>query len=377
MPRILFCCPHAKTKRLGASKVYLEIAEGFRDLDWEVDLIGPEDLGSTGQPNSSHQYAPLLKDYLRSNAAKYDVIEYEHTHLPYARSFFDDRPLFVARSVLLHHCVRNANIQTLPKLKNRLSHLIKKNSRERRSLTVLNQANETLRYADLVNVPNTDDKEVLINAGHSPDKIAVIPFGLTKHRLSQFTPAECPSSLNPIIAFVGSFDPRKGLREFPEIVQRIVQQKPDLRFRLIGTAGLVPDESGVLSYFPGHLRKFIEVKPRFDPDELPELLRPCSLGVFPSHVEGFPFGVLEMLAAGLPVCAYRTPGAPMMLNSDFLSAKGDGAALATNLLRLLNDHSYLNEARTWARARATEFNWDSIIKQTSELYLARARQNSQ
>ena len=38
-----------------------------------------------------------------------------------------------------------------------------------------------------------------------------------------------------------------------------------------------------------------------------------SAGAFPSHCEGFPFGVLEMLAAGLPVVAYRAPGAPMMI----------------------------------------------------------------
>ena len=73
-----------------------------------------------------------------------------------------------------------------------------------------------------------------------------------------------------------------------------------------------------MNYFPKKLRGYIEVIPQFHPDELPILLSSCSLGIFPSYLEGFAFGVLEMLAAALPVIAYDTPGAPMMVPEQYL-----------------------------------------------------------
>jgi hypothetical protein len=44
MPRILFCCPVAVTPELGAAKVYIEAADGFRRLGWDVTLIGPVEI---------------------------------------------------------------------------------------------------------------------------------------------------------------------------------------------------------------------------------------------------------------------------------------------------------------------------------------------
>ena len=48
-------------------------------------------------------FPPVLRDFLRRSAADYDVVEYDHTYLPYPRSDFPRGPLFVARCVLLHH----------------------------------------------------------------------------------------------------------------------------------------------------------------------------------------------------------------------------------------------------------------------------------
>ena len=93
----------------------------------------------------------------------------------------------------------------------------------------------------------------------------------------------------------------------PILVDRVVRQVPGVIFRLLGTAGLVRDADGVRRYFPRRLWPRLEICPRYDPNELPGLLAGVSIGVFPSRVEGSPYGVLEMLAWAIPVIAYDAP----------------------------------------------------------------------
>jgi len=169
---------------------------------------------------------------------------------------------------------------------------------------------------------------------------------------------------------VGTFDPRKGMVEFPRFAALLARQRP-IGFRLLGTAGLLRTADQVASFFPGWIRDRVEIVPHYDPANLPRLLADCALGVFPSRCEGFPFGVLEMQAAGLPVVAYRAPGPPMMLPADCLVTCGDWRTLAGRVLELLADPISLKEHRREARDRAASFRWEEIARLTAETYLQR------
>jgi glycosyltransferase involved in cell wall biosynthesis len=225
-----------------------------------------------------------------------------------------------------------------------------------------------------VNVSNEDDRRELAGRGMDPGKIIVLPYALSRQRLEelQTCPVEPPSG--SVVAFVGTFDMRKGCRDFPTLVDRVVGQVADARFRLVGTKGLFASAEEVLQHFPAKHRSRIEVIPRFDPVRLPELLSDCSLGVFPSYFEGFPFGVLEMLAANLPVVAYDAPGPPMMLTKEYLVPVGNPAALAERVVSLLQDRRRLASARLWAGQRARTFDWDQVARDTVARYLERVQQ---
>jgi glycosyltransferase involved in cell wall biosynthesis len=371
LPRILFCCPTPVTPTLGASKVYIEAAEAFRRVRWEADLVGPEEVAGRPVADLVADQPAYLREYLRGRAAGYDVVEYEHHALPFPRAEFPAGPLFVARSVLLAHPHAEVRFPPVPTLRGRLGWLLRGRREAARWRQVVRQADDTLRGADLINVSNTRDAALLRRHGHPEGKIVVRPFGLFPTRLAAFEPDPDAVPDPPAVAFVGTFDPRKGMAEFPRIVAGIVGTFPAATFRLIGTAGLVPTADGVLRFFPRAVRPNVRVVPWFDPAELPGLLAGCSLGVFPSHLEGFPFGVLEMLAAGLPVVAYNVPGPPMMLPAEYLVPRGDGAALARTAVELLRDPGRLRAARQWARARAAEFDWERVAADTAALYLAR------
>ena len=63
----------------------------------------------------------------------------------------------------------------------------------------------------------------------------------------------------------------------------------------------------------------------------------CTVGAFPSYVEGFGLAVLEQLAAGLPTVAYNLPGPRDILKStlpDLLVPCGDAEKFAATLCQV-------------------------------------------
>ncbi len=153
-------------------------------------------------------------------------------------------------------------------------------------------------------------------------------------------------------------------------MQGIAQAVPEARFRLVGTAGMFRTEAEVLAHFPRALREKLEVIPRFRPDELPTLLASCSVGVFPSYMEGMPFGVLEMLAASVPVIAYDAPGPPMMLPAEWLVPRGDFAAMSGKAAAILRYDAQLIAARVQAKKRSQQFRWEEAARMTADAYSA-------
>ncbi|PEN12620.1 hypothetical protein CRI94_13980 [Longibacter salinarum] len=231
------------------------------------------------------------------------------------------------------------------------------------------RVNIELRAADLIIVSNQHDVDALVREGISKSNITKLPFGLTDERRNQLVRVAGNSTGTPTITFVGTFDFRKGgATDIPRIVDQVLSEHPEVKMRLLGTRGLFVSEREVLSHFAPRVQSRVEVVPRYDPDTLPELLLGSTLGIFPSRYEGFPFGVLEMLAAGLPVFAYHSPGPPEMLPGEWLSERGDWKGLADSATRLLHDRQTLSRLKQEALSRAQRFKWDQIAEETLAAY---------
>jgi glycosyltransferase involved in cell wall biosynthesis len=83
----------------------------------------------------------------------------------------------------------------------------------------------------------------------------------------------------------------------------------------------------------------ISCQPTFAERDLPSLLADCTIGIFPSHIEGFGLAVLEQLAAGLPTIAYDVPGPRQILQTQsarLLTRVGDTAAIASRASEILS-----------------------------------------
>ena len=67
--------------------------------------------------------------------------------------------------------------------------------------------------------------------------------------------------------------------------------------------------------------------------------------MFPSRVESFGYGVLEMLAAAVPVIAYDAPGPHVMLPPEYRVPVGAAGDMADRVCDLLTDPDRLRAAR--------------------------------
>jgi glycosyltransferase involved in cell wall biosynthesis len=369
MPRILFCCPVTVTPELGTAKVYIEMSEALRRVGWDVTLVGPEMIAPGQWFETPQSDRPrLLKQYLAGVASAFDVVDFDHGYLPYPRSEFPASTLLVARSVLLVHFFLRIEIPPRPGLRRWIGKYLYGPARRRAWEESAAIATRTCTAADLLNLCNDDEALELQRHGLPAEKMVVLPFGLSAARRACLETVDLTPPARPCVAFVGTFDPRKGMRDFPHIVSKVVEAVPDVRFKLLGTTGMLQSAAEVYAEFPRRLRPALDVVPRFGPQELPKLLADCSVGMFPSLVEGFPFGVLEMLAAGLPVIAYRAPGPPMMLPEDNLVPPGDATAMAAKLALRLRHREALGAARAAARSRSRDFEWDKIAVKTAAIY---------
>ncbi len=378
--RILFCCPVPVDPRRGIPKHYLELAESFRAIGWDATVVGSDELGGERPaPTDPAAYSTRLHDYLRDQAGRFDVVEFDLSHLPFPRADFDRRTLMVARCMLLEHHFRATPIPPLPRLRSRVGHLLLGRRRQQALDDRIDRANRTAREADLTMVSNDRDAAVLIRDGANPDRLTIFPLGLTAARRRQFDVVSADPPLEPVVGFVGTFDPRKGLLEFPALVGQIAQRFPGVTFRLLGTAGMVPDADGVRGYFPRKLWTRLQIHPRYEQHDLPELLAGVSVGVFPSRVESFGYGVLEMLAAAVPVVAYDAPGPHVMLPTAYRVPVAAVETMADRVCDLLSDLGKLRAARIWARGRAADFKWEEIASGIAETYtrgLAKTRGGS-
>jgi glycosyltransferase involved in cell wall biosynthesis len=360
-------------RRLGGARIQVELAEHLREQGHRVDLFTREDVFGTPAATTRRRipprFAPRAVRRIRELASDYDVVDAQQGNLPVKKHDLGFGGLLVARSVGLvplyqenmrgerrrwpdaYHGTRRGRV--LRAVGNRWD---------------LRDALRTYAEADLINVANEDERTWLEDHSASRGKSVVLPYGLSEARLQEFSERafEPDARLGaPEISFIGHWSLRKGAEDWPAILARIHAVKPSVRLRLLGTGGgvkgLPPMRTEIISSYP------IE--------ELPSLLAPATVGVLPSYVEGFPFAVLEQLAAGIPVVAYDTPGARETLREldpSLLVPAGDTSRLADRVLEVLAmDVEAYAPLSAASRALAGRYAWGRIARDTADVYQER------
>ena len=367
-------------KRLGAARVWIELAEEWARAGHEVEKFCLTDAFPT--PTSSSVRATLrtalfpyrAAAYVRRHGARFDVVDCLIGTLPFRKRSLGWRGLLVARSVglfrlyeeFLARSRRRWPDQPRGRFFGRPFHRVMERYFWKNS-------EASLRVCDLVNVPNEFERHVL-EQDDSLRPIAIVqPYGLSDGFRSALGAAAAPAADRlraPKICFIGMWSLRKGARDFPEIMRAIWQRHPAAEFLFLGTMVAEKVVRAELGFAAESDR--ITCLPQYDAAELPALLADGTLALFPSYIEGFGLAILEQLAAGLPTVAYDVPGPRQILAPQagtLLTPEGEPSTMAARALEILDlplpEYSQLSEA---CREIARAYRWSEIAAATVRQY---------
>jgi glycosyltransferase involved in cell wall biosynthesis len=163
----------------------------------------------------------------------------------------------------------------------------------------------------------------------------------------------------PFLLFVGALDVRKDPAGLLGAWQTARAQGADCQLVLAGAAGSQAPR------FLGGARQLGHVPI----PELAELLSAAACLVFPSRYEGFGLPVLEAMACGCPVVAYRNSSlAEVAGDAGTLVSDGDAAALGRAAATLVLDPQAAARARNLGMRQAAKFSWKRAAHSTIATY---------
>jgi glycosyltransferase involved in cell wall biosynthesis len=217
-----------------------------------------------------------------------------------------------------------------------------------------------LRGADaVIAVSESTARDAERLAGVRRERIEVIPEGVDPR--FQRVPGAAGARwglAKPFLAFVGALDRRKDPRGLLRAWAAARELGADCELVLAGEPGRqAPDMDGAraLGYLPT--------------EELAALLSAAGCLVFTSRYEGFGLPVLEAMACGCPVVAYRNSSLPEVADRvGVLVDDGDAVALGRAAAAFLLDARLRGMARKEGIRWAARFSWDATARRTAAVY---------
>jgi glycosyltransferase involved in cell wall biosynthesis len=377
--RILIILNLEWNPRLGAVRVYLELAEQWRAAGHVVEHFSLSEAFPRARSSRAGfairqlSFAYKAAAFVRKNAARFDVIDALIGSLPMSKKKLGFGGLLVARSVGLYRLYDRFELAARQRWPHRprgkfLGKIFYSLARQR----FLRASDDSVKNADLINLPNENEVECIRRELGSGYRIIVQPYGLTSERRHQLSQASAQASerlAQKKISFIGMWAARKGSNDWTDIIAQVRQKVPSAQFCLFGTmvdAETITKQLGTVSGSGVH---FVS---EYAPDDLPKLLADCVVGAFPSYVEGFGLAVLEQLAAGIPTVAFDVPGPRDVLAPrapELLVPAGDVDALTSNLCKILelDPLSYEKLSQRCVEI-AAGFDWSKIARETIQVY---------
>jgi glycosyltransferase involved in cell wall biosynthesis len=215
------------------------------------------------------------------------------------------------------------------------------------------------KLADYVLVASSFSRQILVNQQIRPDRIKVIPYGIDTIRFHPAMPGDHPTLR---LLFVGRVERLKGLQDLLEAVQALRAEGLALELTVCGA--LV--DAALLERYPGICRYAGQLSAA----EIPEMYRQSDIFVFPSHLDGFGFVLLEAMASGLPVITTPHTAGPDLITDGvegYIVPVQAVAALKERIRMLAADRALCRTMGQAARKRAEGFTWDHYNRRIGDM----------
>jgi glycosyltransferase involved in cell wall biosynthesis len=139
-------------------------------------------------------------------------------------------------------------------------------------------------------------------------------------------------------------------------------------------------ERGELEALAARLRlRNVKFCGRVAPEEMPELYDRSDIYLNSSDIDNMPLSILEAFASGLPVITTDAGGIPYVVQHEetgLLVRRGDHAAIASQIIRLLHDDFLARKLVTQAHQLSQKYTWSATRTQWLALYRALAFKKS-
>ena len=174
----------------------------------------------------------------------------------------------------------------------------------------------------------------------------------------------------PVVLFVGSLIPRKGLPFLVEAAKKTVKQQADTKFVIVGDG---PLKSQLMSSLDkANLSGNFAFLSGLTEDALAAVYNCADVFVLPSIQEGQGIVLLEAQASAKPVVAFNVGGVnEAVLNGEtgLLVNRGNSDELADALLKLLSDESLREKMGANGRRFVMDnFTWDVCAERMLAVY---------
>jgi glycosyltransferase involved in cell wall biosynthesis len=227
----------------------------------------------------------------------------------------------------------------------------------------------------IITISNYSLQKMQKHYGVDPKKVRIVPNGVDIEKFKPTTDVEAARRKlglckEPVVLFVGSLIPRKGLSFLVEAAQKVVKEQEATKFLVVGDGPqkTLLENSISKANLSGNF-KFLS---KINEEALPTLYNCADVFVLPSIQEGQGIVLLEAEASGVPVVAFVIGGVNEAVKNGetgLLVERGDAEALADGLLKVLGD-SALRERMGIAGRRfvAEKFTWDLCARRMLAIY---------
>ena len=205
-------------------------------------------------------------------------------------------------------------------------------------------------------------------------KVRIVPNGVDVERFKPTGNSESRRRFGlgdePVVLFVGSLIPRKGLPFLVEAAKKIVKQQANTKFLIVGEGPLKSQLTDSLK--AANLLGNFSFLGNFKDEVLTDVYNCADVFVLPSIQEGQGIVLLEAQAAGKPVVAFDVGGineAVRNRETGLLVERGSIDGLANALLKLLGDKTLREKLGDNGRRFVSEnFTWDICAQRMLNVY---------
>ena len=364
-------------RNLGGPRPQIDLADELRRQGHLVEKFDYND--AFPKPTGSkvtltlRNFAAKARQYVEENAERFDVIDAHQGNLPYTKHSLGFKGLLVVRSAGLytfHHEYQQFAKKKWPReLKGTYAGNFLRAVQKKRDLRYFYRS---YQVADLSIVINKVELDYVTEVFGFGNKSVNLPNALKRSQHEAFSLAIQPAGIrlnNKTVVFIGMWSLNKGSQDWGQIVRVVKAQVPDVKFLFLGTG---VEAERVLADLSQPPCEWIEIVPRYKNEDLPHLLGPCTVGGFPSYVEGFGLAVLEKLSCGLPTVAYDIPGPREMLGqlkTNLMVPRGNTEEFSKRIVEIVNmsEESYSNLSQECQQV-AHQFSWDKLACVTLDNY---------